>query len=92
MRIASIALNGEAGINDAVAIALVIGLVEHADAGQGSLLGVLRGFLVEIGVGFAIGVVAGAVVPFLLRHARFSAEGMYGIAGLVAASLVCQAR
>jgi potassium/hydrogen antiporter len=83
---ASIALEGEAGINDAVSIALVVGLVDYAHTAHGSLLVVLREFLVEIGVGFAIGAVAGAVLPFLLRHARFPAEGLYGIAGLVAAA------
>jgi cell volume regulation protein A len=85
---ASIALEGEAGINDAVAIALVVGLVEYANAAQGSLHVVLREFLVEIGVGFAVGAAAGLVAPFLLRHARFPAEGLYGIAGVVVAALV----
>ncbi len=84
---ASIALAGEAGINDAVAIAIVLGLVEYAGAASGSLLVVLREFLVEIGVGFAVGAAAGAIVPLLLRHARFPAEGLYGIAGLVVAAL-----
>jgi cell volume regulation protein A len=84
---ASIALEGEAGINDAVAIALVVGLVEYTDAAHGSLLVVLREFLVELGVGFAVGAAAGAVVPLLLRHARFPAEGLYGIAALAAAGL-----
>jgi cell volume regulation protein A len=83
---ASIALEGEAGINDAVAIALVVGLVEYVDTVHRSLFVVLREFLVEIGVGSAIGAVAGALVPFLLRHARFPAEGLYGIASLVAAA------
>jgi potassium/hydrogen antiporter len=84
---ASIALEGEAGINDAVSIALVVGLVDYAHASHGSLLVVLREFLVEIGVGFAIGAAAGSIVPFLLRHARFPAEGLYAIASLVAAAV-----
>jgi potassium/hydrogen antiporter len=83
---ASIALEGEAGINDAVAIAIVVGLLEYTGAPHGSLLVVLREFLVEIGVGFAVGATAGALVPFLLRHARFPAEGLYGVAALVAAA------
>ena len=58
---ASIALEGEAGINDAVAIALVVGLVEYVDTVHRSLFVVLREFLVEIGVGSAIGAVAGAL-------------------------------
>jgi cell volume regulation protein A len=84
---ASIALEGEAGINDAVAIAIVVGLVEYANAAHSSLLVVLREFLVEIGVGLAVGATVGALVPFLLRHARFPAEGLYGLAALVAAAL-----
>jgi len=84
---ASIALEGEAGINDAVAIAIVVGLVEYTNAAHPSLLVVLREFLVEIGVGFAVGATVGALVPFLLRHARFPAEGLYGLAALVAAAI-----
>jgi cell volume regulation protein A len=85
---ASIALAGEAGINDAVAIAIAIGLVDYAHAAHSSLLVVLRAFLVAIGVGSAIGAAAGAIMPLLLRHARFAAEGLYGIAGVVAAAFV----
>jgi cell volume regulation protein A len=84
---AAIALEGEAGINDAVAITLVVGLVEYAGSPHGSLLVVLGEFLLEFGVGLAVGGLAGAVAPFLLRHSRFPAEGLYGIAALVAAAL-----
>jgi cell volume regulation protein A len=84
---AAVALEGEAGINDAVSIALVVGLVDYAHAPHGSLLVVLREFLVELGVGLAVGAAAGAVVPLLLRHSRFPAEGLHGVAGLVAAGL-----
>jgi cell volume regulation protein A len=83
---ASVALEGEAGVNDAVSIALVVGLVDYARAAHGSLTIVFREFMLELGVGLAIGVAVGSAVPFLLRHARFPAEGLYGIAGLVAAA------
>jgi cell volume regulation protein A len=83
---AATALEGESGINDPVAIAIVLGLLHYAE-GEGSLLGIGREFLVEMAVGAAVGVAVGILFPFALRHAHFSSEGLFGIAGLVAAGL-----
>ncbi|MGZ4431616.1 MAG: cation:proton antiporter domain-containing protein [Gaiellales bacterium] len=83
----STALAGELGLNDAVSIALVIGLVDYAHSSQGSLLVVARDFGVEIGVGAAVGGGIGLALPFLLRHARFPAEGLYGMSTLIAAAI-----
>jgi potassium/hydrogen antiporter len=81
------ALAGELGVNDAVSIALVIGLVDYAHSSHGSLLIVVRDFGVEIGVGAAVGGAIGLALPFLLRHARFPAEGLYGLSTLIAAAI-----
>ncbi|MGZ4410223.1 MAG: cation:proton antiporter domain-containing protein, partial [Gaiellaceae bacterium] len=85
---ASTVVEGESGVNDPVSIALVVGLLEYHDAREhGSLLVVVaRELAVQTGVGLAIGCVVGSTVPYLLRHARFPSEGLYGIAGLVAAA------
>jgi cell volume regulation protein A len=83
---AATALEGESGINDPVSIAIVVGLLDYAD-GRGSLLAVGREFVVEMAVGAAVGLAVGIVFPFALRHAHFSSEGLFGIAGLVAAGL-----
>jgi potassium/hydrogen antiporter len=84
---ASTVLEGESGINDAASIALVVAMLEYERATGPSLLVAAREFLLQIGVGVGVGVAAGAVVPFLLRRARFSSEGLYGIAAIVAAAL-----
>ncbi|MGZ4357352.1 MAG: cation:proton antiporter domain-containing protein [Gaiellaceae bacterium] len=83
----SAVLEGESGINDPVSIALVVGLLRFADTAHGSLFIVVREWLIETGVGTAVGVAVGSIVPFWLRHARFSSEGLYGIAGVVAAAV-----
>ena len=84
---ASTVLEGESGVNDAASIALVVTMLEYQRASGGSLIDAAREFTVELGIGAAIGFAAGAVVPFLLRHARFPSEGLYGITGVVAAAL-----
>jgi cell volume regulation protein A len=80
------ALAGELGVNDAVSISIVIGLIHYAQPDGGSFSVVLHDFALEMAVGFGIGSAMGAVLPWLLRHARFPAEGLYGIAALMAAA------
>jgi potassium/hydrogen antiporter len=82
----STALAGELGVNDAVSISLVIGLIHYAGT-DGSLTVVVHDFAREMAVGFGVGAAIGLGVPWLLRHARFPAEGLYGIAALLAAAI-----
>ena len=60
-------LEGEAGVNDPVAIALTISLVDAARDGSGpSVTGVLGDMLQQGLIGAAVGVLAGLVVAWLL--------------------------
>jgi cell volume regulation protein A len=59
-------LKGESGVNDPVAIALVIGLLDHA-TGRGTELDIAGRFLLELGVGGLAGVLGGLALARLLR-------------------------
>ena len=60
-------LEGESGFNDPVGIALMIGMVELATAG-GSFWLVVEEFVVEMGVGLAVGLLGGLVVVWAMRR------------------------
>jgi cell volume regulation protein A len=77
------ALEAESGLNDPVAIALVVGALTYA--GGGSLLDVGAELVRQLALGAAVGCAIGAALPPLLRHARFPSDGLYGIAAVVAA-------
>ena len=80
-------LEGEAGINDPVAVILVLGFVhwiKHSDYGIADMA---RLFVQEL----AIGAVAGALVGFLavraLQRVRLGSAGLYPVASLAAAAI-----
>jgi potassium/hydrogen antiporter len=75
-------LEGEAGLNDPVAVVLVIGFIDwitHRDYGLGDML-VL--FVRELGVGAAVGAVVAAVSVVALRRMRLPSAGLYPVASL----------
>jgi len=77
------ALEAESGINDPVAIALVVGILAYTHGSSLATIG--RELAVELAVGAAVGAAIGAALPWLLRRAEFASDGLYGIAALVAA-------
>jgi cell volume regulation protein A len=79
------ALEAESGLNDPVAIALVVGVLAYTRGGSVQAIG--RDFVLQLLVGAAVGAIVGVALPWLLRHAAFPSEGLYGIAALVAATL-----
>lgn len=75
-------LEGEAGLNDPVAVVLVIGFIDwitHRDYGLGDML-VL--FVRELGVGAAVGAVVAAASVVALRRMRLPSAGLYPVASL----------
>ncbi len=62
-------LEGESGFNDPVGIALMIGLVEMA-TNDGSFWLVVEEFVVEMGVGLALGLVGGVVLVWAMQRLR----------------------
>ena len=72
-------LEGEAGVNDPAAIALLLGLVEVATHTGTSVLVVLREFALEMGIGAAAGIAGGLVLARLVRRVRLPARGQYPV-------------
>jgi potassium/hydrogen antiporter len=81
-------LEGEAGVNDPVGIALMIGMLEFATADDGSLWTVASEFAVEMSVGLAIGVAGTALLVLFVRHVRLPNEGLYPLRTLAAAGVI----
>jgi cell volume regulation protein A len=81
-------LEGESGVNDPVGIALMIGMLEFATADDGSLWSVVWEFLLEMGVGLAVGVAGTAVLIFLMRRVALPSESLYPLRTLAAAGLI----
>jgi potassium/hydrogen antiporter len=80
-------LEGESGINDPIAVLLVIGCIEALDDPTYGVLDAILQALRELSIGFAIGLaVAGAAVLFL-RHVRLPSAGLYPVASIATGAL-----
>ena len=80
-------LEAESGLNDPMAVLLVLGFIEwlsHPDYGVADLL-VL--FVRQVGIGLAVGVAVGAATTWVLRRAQLDSGGLYPVASLTAAAL-----
>jgi cell volume regulation protein A len=80
-------LEGESGANDPVGIALMVGMLELARHHDASFAIVLREFAIEMSVGLAIGIAAGALLRPLLQR-PLPNEGLYPLRTLAAAATV----
>ena len=81
-------LEGEAGVNDPAGIALMIGMIELATHDDASWFVVIREFVVEMGVGAALGLAGAAALLPLLRRVQLAAEGLYPVLALAVAGLL----
>ena len=80
-------LEGESGMNDPVALLLVIGFIEWIQE-PGFGLPEMAGMLVlKLGVGIAIGVVLGRLAAAALSAARLPTDGIYPVATVAIAAL-----
>ena len=55
-------LEGEAGVNDPVGIALMIGIIEFATSDSGSFWGIVKEFTLEMTIGLAVGLAGTAAL------------------------------
>ena len=81
-----VTLEGEAGFNDPAGIALMIGMIElatHADASRGVIA---REFVVEMGIGAALGVVGALLMAALLRRLTLPAPALGSVLALALAA------
>jgi cell volume regulation protein A len=81
-------LEGEAGGNDPVGIALMIGMIEFATEGGNAFSVVLREFSVEMSVGLAVGVAGAAALLPLMRRVSLPSESLYPLRTLVFAGVI----
>lgn len=80
-------LEGESGLNDPVAVVLVLGFIDVLTqpaygAGDFILL-----FVRELGIGLTVGLLVGAAAVYVLRRIRLSTAGLYPVASLTVAAL-----
>jgi cell volume regulation protein A len=81
-------LEGEAGMNDPVGIALMIGMIELAGEDDGSLWIVASEFAVEMVLGFAVGVSCALLLVPVFRRVRLTGAALYPIRVLAAAGII----
>jgi potassium/hydrogen antiporter len=80
-------LEGEAGLNDPVAVLLVIGFVEWIQDPAYGAADMALLFLLELGIGAAIGLLVGWLAVHGLRRVRLDTVGLYPVATLATAAL-----
>jgi cell volume regulation protein A len=81
-------LEGEAGMNDPVGIALMIGMIELAGEEDGSLSVVASEFVVEMTIGLAVGVTCALLLLPVFRRVRLTGPALYPIRVLAGAGIV----
>jgi cell volume regulation protein A len=80
-------LEGESGMNDPIAILLVLGFIEVIkDPGYG-LLDFVELFVMEIGIGLAVGLGIGYGAVAAFRAVQLATPGLYPVASLAAAAV-----
>jgi potassium/hydrogen antiporter len=80
-------LEGEAGLNDPVAVLLVIGFIEWIEQPDYGVLDMLLLFIRQLGIGAVIGALVGWLVVNALTRARLDTPGLYPVATLATAGL-----
>jgi len=81
------ALEGESGLNDPLAVLLVIGFIEWIQGPDFGLLDMGLLLLRELGIGLAVGLAVGWLAVEALRRFRLGGEAAYPIATLAVAAL-----
>jgi potassium/hydrogen antiporter len=81
-------LEGEAGVNDPVGIALLVGMVDFATTSGSSPWSVVEEFLLEMSIGLVVGVAGAALLVVFMRRVRLPGEGLYPLRALAAAGII----
>jgi cell volume regulation protein A len=80
-------LEGEAGLNDPVAVLLVIGFSAWITTDGYNLLDMLQAFAVELTVGAVAGLVVGGASAALMGRKPLTTPGLYPVASMATAAL-----
>ena len=81
-------LQGEAGANDPVGIAVLVALLSASSTGAGAAGPVVVEFLLQMAVGVAIGVAGGWLLLMFMRRVPLPDEGLYPLRVLAGALVV----
>ena len=80
-------LEGEAGLNDPVAVLLVVGFIEWIEEDGYGVADMIVLFVSELGIGTAVGLAVGWLATEGLRRARLDTAGLYPVATLATAAV-----
>lgn len=81
-------LEGEAGVNDPVGIALMIGMIELATHDDESFSIVVSEFLVEMSLGLVVGIGGALALLPVMRNVRLTGPALYPIRVLAGAGII----
>lgn len=70
-------LEGESGANDPVGIALLVSLLTAGSLSGGALVQVVGEFVLQMGVGAALGLMGGRALLWFIRRVSLPSEGLY---------------
>jgi cell volume regulation protein A len=80
-------LEGEAGMNDPVAVLLVVGFIDWIERPHYGVIDMLGLFVQQIGIGAAAGLGVGWLAVQGLRRARLATAGLYPVATIATAAV-----
>lgn len=80
-------LEGEAGLNDPVAVLLVLGFSAWITTDGYNLVDMLEAFAIELTVGAVAGLVVGGASAALMRRKPLTTPGLYPVASMATAAL-----
>ena len=80
-------LEGESGINDPIAILLVIGCIEALEDSTWGLDDALLLVVEELAIGFAVGLAVAALAVLFLRRITLPSAGLYPVASVATGAL-----
>ena len=80
-------LEGEAGMNDPVAVLLVVGFIEWIQRPDFRAPDLAVLFVRELGIGAVVGLLVGALAVLALQRVRLASAGLYPVASLATAAI-----
>jgi cell volume regulation protein A len=80
-------LEGEAGLNDPVAVLLVLGFIDWIQQPNYGLLDEIWLFVRQLGIGLVVGVTIGWLAVRAFNKLRLASTGLYPVASITAAAL-----
>lgn len=80
-------LEGEAGMNDPIAVLLVVGFIDWIEKPDYGIVDMLWLFVTEVGIGVAIGAVVGLGAVQMFQRFQLATPGLYPVASIATAAL-----